>query len=959
VALAAGQPVHAQTEASTESASAAAASPAPVTSDQSGDNGGALAEITVTGTHITQKGYTAPTPVTVLDVADMEKSAVTNIPDALNKLPQLTNSRSNTQSIVITPQAPLGGNYLNLRGVGINRVLVLFDGQRLAPTTFEGAVDTNILPQLLMQRVDVVTAGASAGYGSDAVSGVINFILDKKFTGIKGVVEDGLSRMHDDGLLRYGLAAGQSFLDDKLHLEGSFEAFRSDGIDARGKLDRGAASMPLAVGGGTPSTVYHTIYNSRFTTQSFGGVIQSGPLKGMQFLPGGVLAPFNFGTPTGTAGISSGGDGAFHDQMWLTPRIDNKQAFGRVSFDFSPAVSAFAYVNYGESETYDVGATQSVNSTTIYAENAFLTDAQRAMLGTTPSFTIGRRWDEAGGPRVNGNTKNITASTGLDGKFADSWSWNVRYAHSDSRLTMTQQNQIQLQYYAAAVDAVKDPSGNTVCRVTLTNPGLYPGCVPLDLFGAGSMTPAALNYVLRPSSFETINKIDDASTSLAGSPVSLWAGPVNIATGLEYRKASLVQTSTADPALPVAFTGLRSPVANRLFNTGQNGVAQGSNNVKEAFLEVAIPLLKDLPLANALDANGAVRYTDYSTSGSVTTWKAGLNYVPVSGVRFRGTVSRDIRAPTLYELFAGTQFNRATTTDTHTNTTGELVFLSSGNPNLKPEIGDTRTVGVVLQPDFMNGFSASIDYWQLKITGGIAAVDGATVLNQCNLSGGTSAFCSQVIRPNPYSDTSAANFPSEILVQSINLAKEVTKGVDFELSQRVKLQDLFASLPGRLDFHLLASYVPTRTTQTLATQAPYNLAGAIQVTLQQNALAAYPKLPITLQVDYNNGPLDIFLQERYVSKMDRNWNPAQVFQDHIYDPVYYTDMTLTYKLAGLGGPLTAFANASELFLNVNNLFDRKPPLVPDISSPGLQFPSNLSAYDVVGRYITAGFRFRF
>lgn len=919
----------------------------------------AIETVTVTGTHITQKGYTAPTPVTVLSAADIERSAVSDIPDAINKLPQLANSRSNTQSIVITPQQPMGGNYLNLRGTGINRVLVLLDGQRFAPTTFENAVDTNMFPQLLMQRVDIVTAGASAGYGSDAVSGVVNFVLDKSFIGLKGIIEGGLSQRSDDAMFRYGIAVGQSFLNDKLHLEGSFESYRSDGIGAQGKLERGAASMPMAVGGGKPSTVYTTINNARFTVQSFGGVIQSGPLAGMQFLPGGVLAPFNYGTPTGTSGISSGGDGAYHDQMSLTPTIDNKQFFGRMSYDFTPDITGFVYVNFADSATNYYGATQSVNSQTIYSDNAFLTAGEKALLGATPSFTMGRRWDDAGGDRVSGDTKNITASAGLDGEFGNNWSWSLHYAHSESRLTMTQHNQIQLQYYAAAVDAVRDPSGNIVCRVTLTNPGLYPGCVPLDLFGAGSPSQAALNYVLRPSSFEDIDKLDDVTASLAGSPMSLWAGPVNVALGVEYRKASFDQTSTADPALPVDFTGLRSPQANRLFNTGQNGTGRGSNDVKEAFLEVAVPVLKDQTFAKALDVNGAIRYTDYSTSGSVETWKVGLNYVPVSGVRFRGTISHDIRAPSLYEMFAGTQLNRSTATDTHTNTTNELELLSGGNPNLKPEIGDTKTFGVVLQPDFMPGFSASIDYWRLEITNGISAIDGLTVLNQCNLSGGTSPFCAQVTRPYPYSNTSPANFPTSVTVQSINLAREVTEGVDIEASQHIELADLDHTWPGSLDFHLLASYVPTRTIQTLASQAPYQLAGAIQVTLQQFAYAAYPKLPITLQVDYNNGPLDVFVQERYISKLNRNWNPSQVFKDHIYDPVYYTDTTISYKLSGLEGPLAAFGNGSEIFLNINNLFDRKPPVVPDISSPGLLFPTDMSVYDVVGRFYTAGIRFRF
>lgn len=926
----------------------------PVSQDTS-DGAPGSKDIVVTGSRISQKGYSSPTPVTVVDADTLEKSAASDIPDALNKLPQLANSRSNNQSLVITPQRALGGNYLNLRGIGIGRVLTLFDGQRLAPTEASNAVDSNILPQLLISRVDIVTAGASAGYGSDAVTGVVNYVLDKNFKGVKGVIDAGISNRGDDGQKRVGLAAGTSLLDDKLHLEGSFEYFHSDGIDAAGKLERFTAPFPMAVGtvgavgaAGSATNPYVTIYNARNTLQSFGGLIKSGPLTGQQFLPGGTLAPFNYGTATGTAGVSSGGDGAYHDQMYLTPEITNKQAFARASYEITPSITGYVYGNYATSDTFMIGATQSVDNTTIYAGNAFLTAAESAALGSTASFLLGRRLDEAGGNKIDGHTRNFTTGAGLEGHFGSGWKWNVNYTHSYSRLTITQENQIQLQRYAAAVDAVRDPSGNIVCRVTLTNPGLYPGCVPLNLFGAGSPSAAALAYVLQPATFSTINTLDDGTASLSGSPFSLWAGPLSFAVGVEYRKATLLQTSNADPALPVDFTGLRSPVANRLFNTGQNGVAAGANNVKEAFLEVAVPLLKDLPFARAFDVNGAVRYTDYSTSGSVETWKGGFNYVPVSGIRFRGTISRDIRAPTLFELYSGTQFNRTTITDSLTKTTGDVVFISGGNPNLKPEISNTKTIGIVLQPSFLRGFSASVDGFEIHIKDGISSVAGATVLQQCNA--GITQFCAQVIRPISATDTSAANFPTQVNVLSINLAHEVIKGIDFEASQHVLL-----GAESSIDFHLAATYVPTRTVQTLAGTAPINLAGAIQYVAAD--YSSYPKWTGSFQVDYANGPFDLFLEERYVGAMDRNYIPSQQFADHYYKPVYYTNGTVSVKLGALGGR-GAMSNAT-LFFNVNNLFNRKPPLVADVSSPGLIIPTNQSVYDVIGRYMTAGVRFRF
>jgi len=398
----------------------------------------------------------------------------------------------------------------------------------------------------------------------------------------------------------------------------------------------------------------------------------------------------------------------------------------------------------------------------------------------------------------------------------------------------------------------------------------------------------------------------------------------------------------------VDFTGLRSPVANRLFNSGQVGVGAGKNNVKEAFGEVAIPVLKDLPLVEKFDLNGALRYTDYSTSGTVETWKAGFNYVPTHGVRFRGTISRDIRAPTLYELFAGAQIARQTMTDRLTNTTNELIVMGGGNSKLKPEIGKTKTIGIVLQPSFLRGFNASIDAFEVKIKGGVAAVDAGTILNQC-FADKNSQFCSQIVRPISATDTTPANFPTQVNAVSINLAQELIRGIDFEVSQRVNLAS-----DSKLDLHLLASYVPKRVYQTLATIAPQQNAGGINV-----GLVGYPKLAGSFQVDYTKGPFDLFVAERMVGAMDRNYNPLQVFADHKYGAVFYTDLTATVNIAALGRNTSNGRGNVALFLNVNNLFDKKPPVVPDVSSPGLYFPTASSVYDVVGRFITVGVKFRF
>ena len=264
-------------------------------------------EVTVTGSRIIRNGNEAPTPVTVVTMAELQLTSPTNIPDALNKLPGFINSRG--QGTFAGSQQPFSINTPNLRDFGANRVLILQDGRRVPPTSYDGTVDLNGLPQLLVQRVEVTTGGASAVYGSDAVTGVVNFILDNHFNGIKGVIQDGISSRGDDNSWRGGVAAGFDFATNG-HAEFSAEHYQDAGIPHMGARPYGN-SVYITTGGGTAANPFVLTPNGRNTTTSLGGLVTSGPFKGQQFLPNGQLGIFNAGTPTGSAGASSGGDGAY------------------------------------------------------------------------------------------------------------------------------------------------------------------------------------------------------------------------------------------------------------------------------------------------------------------------------------------------------------------------------------------------------------------------------------------------------------------------------------------------------------------------------------------------------------------------------------------------------------------------------------------------------------------------
>jgi len=907
-------------------------------------------DIVVTGSRIVRDGYEQPTPVTVAPIADLEKATPTNIPDALNKLPQFANSVSPRGNDNLLGNSGQHGNILDLRGVGGLRVLSLLNGTRVPPTSYKGAVDANTIPQLLVQRVDVVTAGASAVYGSDAVSGVVNYVLDTKFTGLKGVAQYGISTRGDLPNYRLGLAGGISFAGGRGHLLASVERFDARGIDRGSRIYGGDAyaAVGSVVGSpavaGTAANPLIFVGNLRSLALSYPGLITASSPAGLavsQFQPGGSILPVNRGTPTGTANTYIGGDGYFAGTSnTLSPPLTTTQGYARASYEFSDNLSAHVEGNFAQSDTSYNTQAQSILGFTIFSGNAFLNPAIQSALGPNGNFTLFRYFDDHGPIPATEKVSSYMIDAGLDGKIG-SWSWKATYTHGNS-ITHFAQRGFQIQKLAAALDAVRDPSGNIVCKVSLTNPGLYPGCVPFNPFGPGSVSDAAFNYALGTSRYRARNSTDDWTLSAQGALFNLPAGPVDVVVGLEYRKQGLAITSNSDPTFTPDFTGLRGIPATRrqYFNNTNVGQAFGSLNVKEAFGELNVPLFKDTPFLRELSLNAAGRVTDYSTSGRVETWKLGAVWKPVNDLTFRITRSRDIRAPTLFDLFAGIQTNPTTLIDPHTNVNASFRVVAGGNPNLQPEVGTTLSFGLVAKPKFLPGFSISVDYYHLRINGAITTQSVSDILNECEQSNGASPTCALIQRPFPFSDHSTANFPIQVSTISQNISFLDTRGIDIDASYRTTLGN------GALQFRLYANIVDRFLQQNNSVAPVYDYAG---YGANGTLTAARPKFKGTLSVDYEVGPVGIFVQETLIGKM--KLGPTQVYAEPDIKPVPYTDLTLTYRPPVRGAP--------SLFFTVTNLLDRKPPLVAAPSSPGLYYPTLYTLYDVVGRTYTAGIRFKF
>jgi outer membrane receptor protein involved in Fe transport len=505
------------------------------------------------------------------------------------------------------------------------------------------------------------------------------------------------------------------------------------------------------------------------------------------------------------------------------------------------------------------------------------------------------------------------------------------------------------QFYAAIDAAVHPTTGAVVCRPTLSADPIvaarYTGCAPFNLFGFDASSAAARSYVTGTSQYRVTNTLDDFSSNFSADVFSLPAGPMSVVFGLDYRTAELEITSNSDPAKPPDFTGLRGVVpaqATHFYLTNQ-GVAQGSEDVTELYGEFAIPLLKDRRMAQTHDLNGAVRETDYSTSGSTTTWKIGTTWRPVDDFMFRVTRSRDIRAPTLFDQFAGALTTQGAALDPHTGVNAGFTTVSSGNPDLEPEIGDTFTTGIVYQPSSVRGLSLSLDYYTIEVSGAIAALTPQAILLDCEASNGTAPSCANSQRPLPFSDRSPANIPISVRVSGINVARLETDGIDVDVSYRTQFGG-----GGEFGVRAYLTSVGKFATQ-LSSQQPmidyagYNAAGSGGVS------GAIPQLKAALSVDYRKGKFGVFAQENIIDSL--KLGPILRYVDPQVPSFYTTDVTFTYR----GGTQDNW----ELFATATNIFDETPPIVYGTSTPGLSLSTIVGLYDHTGRAFMIGTRLNF
>jgi len=937
-----------------------------------------LQEITVTGTRIVRDGYEAPTPVSVLGMEQLSEMATTNLADSVNRLPALAGSVSSHNMSGNVSSGTAGVNNLDLRGLGATRTLVLLDGKRIVGATLAGtnnngaAVDINAIPSTLVQRVEIVTGGASALYGSDALAGVVNFILDKKFTGVKTSVEAGMTTYHDNDTRKFSFTGGTPFAGGNGHLLFSAEHATSDEIrgnnrpwnDAGYQLINNPAYKP---GNGQPQLI--KTYHTGMSQATRGGLItactmagsttatQNCALRGTQFVEGGEPIPFTFG-PIISNPYMSGGDWerSRNDHLQsLTLDTERSTAYGRASYDIADNATIFTELGWSKTRAKNHHSLQTFDTgLTIKRDNAFIPDDIRQYMTdqNISSFVLGTTNVDL--PPVAGdNTREFKRlMVGIEGNFdmvGTTWNWDAYAARSrQEALQLAPQMRVNANY-TKAVDAVRDAAGRIVCRVNDVNDPAYdpakadPACVPYNVMGVGVNSREMVNYVTATGMAEQNLQQDVYAANLSGEPFSSWAGPVSIAVGAEHRRESVDGWASA------------LDEANAFF-AGNWHASRGKFNVTEGYLETVVPLLHGKPGAESLDFNGAVRYTDYSTSGEVTTWKLGATWSPIDDIRVRLTRSRDIRAPNLGELFNAGQSGGSNFYDPKYDTFKVLNSRTTGNPDLVPEEADTTGIGLVLTPRFMPGFALSVDYYSIEIDGAIASLGSQENINRCYQ--GVTQLCRFVVR-DPVTDEliTVGNQPSNILQQKAT-------GYDVEVSYSLPLSNLVSSWNGDLSLRALGTYFDSLQTidaQRVVEGSGVNTEGGgigLGTALQS------PKYRYLVSATYNLDPITVSLSLRGLSSGKYNnafidcstacptatvENPT-IDGNHIAGAQYY-DLSFKSKLLDTG---------AEAFFVVENLLNEDPALVAGSRGGGFyNGQGNARYYDRLGRMYRIGLRYQF
>jgi len=1008
-------------------------------------------DITVTGSRIRRPNVESNVPVTSVSAEDLTAQGDTSVGDALNDLPALrsTFSQANSTRFIGT----VGLNLLDLRGLGTSRTLVLVNGRRhITASAGEFLVDVNTIPTDLIERVDVVTGGSSAVYGSDAVAGVVNFVLRRDFEGVRVRGQGGISEEGDRGIYFTSLTAGENFLDDRLNVAINLEYTHADQLrfpdrpDLTGAFSGrcqfnqqertagepqsgdgfpdlgffcGVRNANIAEGGlvSAPITIAGC-QNPAITPANAALCLQPGTPNGAPrffiFSPNGQLVQqnpsFDFRGVTGGASgnVIGGGGSTLRNTGQLAPEIDRYTANLLVNFELSPAFRPFLEAKYVHVSAIQEGQPSFFQGffggffgggTGIRCDNPFLTAQNiqalqsigRCAAGptSTQQIPLSRFNIDFGGRQqfVERDTYRVVA--GLGGEFNGDWNYELSFNYGRFEESVDAANDLvifqvdpatgQLRTDAAgnplpgpflnAIDAVRLANGTIVCRINAdTDPtNNDPLCNPINVLGAGQPSVDALRYVNRTSNLSSSATQYNVLGFVSGDSSQLFefpGGPARFVVGGEYRREEAFQQAD-----PVSAAGATFFNAFQVFDPPPFEVIEG-------FGELEIPILRDVPFAEELTVTGAARYSDYNTAAGTTfAWNVNGTYAPFRSLRFRANYSKSVRVPTLGDLFTpDTQNFNFIADPCDTNRIGSgsptraancaalgvppgfvntpansqtTEIISSGNPFLEEEEGESLTIGAVFTPEFIPGLSFTVDYYKIEVDNLIATLSAQQIVNQCvDLPTIDNQFC-QLIFPRQTDDPSTPDvnetgFFAQPALRSggINFARLEAEGIDFELAYRRRFESGF-----RLDLRGILTYVIERNSFTSPTDPEFGNAIVREL--------GDPQLSANFTAVLGTGPFDLRYTMNYVGEQLNisagfetffpfQGRPAQN-EDLVADEFRYYPDTFYHALR----LSMRVSEQFQFYIGADNVFDTDPPL-------GILGNEGGAPYDNIGRYFYAG-----
>ena len=904
------------------------------------DEGDRLEEVVVTGSRIPRRDLVANSPVNVVGAEEIALQSTVEIDRVLDALPQTVSTNGPS-----TNNPGNGTANVNLRNLttGTNapvRTLVLVNSRRFVGESSTGVVDLNNIPAALIERIEVVTGGASAVYGSDAMAGVVNFILKDDFDGAQIAAQYGLTQEGDGERYSIDFTLGTNFADGKgnVVIHGSY-------FD-REQLTAGAREFSAVQLSETTDTDGNPIFapggssripQGRFTGSGFNVLVQDD----------GSVRPYT--APADEYNFAPDNNLLLPLERWTIGAIGNYQ--------LNEDIELFAEMNYANNRV------ERQLAPTPFAEsgfefdlnNPFMPDELRALYAANDtdgdgivSGSIFRRMTEAG-PRVSADTRNLYRFVGgLRGELDNGMNWEVFYNFGRSEETQRQQGNIVISRFQQGL--LVDPDNPTQCANTAG------GCVVLNPFGAGNFTQEMVDFTRVAATNITTVQQQQVAGNLAGDLIELPAGPLGVAVGVEYRK----ETAENQPDTFLATGDIDG------FNAGLP--TTGSFDVAEIYAEAIVPILANVAGAEYLGLEAGVRFSDYSTAGGVTSYKIGGEWRPIEDLKIRGLYQRAVRAPNINELFLGqsNSFPGATDfcNDTADRTQAEADFcvqmgvpadriagfqqedaqvevLLGGNPELFEETSDTWSLGFVYTPEAVPGLMVSADFYSIDVEDAIATFGGGlqSTIDACNIALDINdVFCQALTARR--ADGQLEMVP----LFNQNIANLSTKGVDFQAGYGFDIGE------GSLDIIVNGVRVIEREVQGSPLLDPIDCAGVVGVRLTCGR--ADPKWRFTTRVTYRLNEFTASLRHRYLDGVTDERivtgaaTPATLLVPEIGSEQYF-DLTLNYRLN----------DGLMLFTTIDNMLDNDPPVFGRGAAG--QFNTDAGTYDVLGRRFTFGVRANF